>query len=88
MCIGTCKAQTFNFECNNITTIEGTITVTGSPFPFKAYDPNNVSVEYNNTFELTVPGIYTLEVIFPKTIVTKTLTITQTITKTIPWSEI
>ena len=90
MCIGTCKAQTFNFGCEP--SFEGTITVTGSPFIFQAYDPNNTALPSGgngNNFELTIPGIYTLIMYIPTPPhITKTITITTSGNQTLLWSEI
>ena len=85
MCIGTCKAQTFNFECEP--SFEGTITITGAPFVLEAIDPNNITLGNGAQFELTIPGLYTIKMYALETI-TKTLTVTQTGNQTLLWSEI
>ena len=85
MCIGTCKAQTFNFGCEP--SFEGTITITGAPFVLEAIDPNNITLGNGAKFELTIPGLYTIKLYALETII-KTLTVTQTGNQTLLWSEI
>ena len=85
MCIGTCKAQTFNFECEP--SFEGTITINGSALILGAFDPNNIDLGDGSSFQLTIPGLYTIKAYGPTTII-KTLTVTQTGNQTLLWSEI